>query len=274
MINERRIGKEEYAIYTGPSSPAFSPQLAGITWPFPFYEIHRSSGGCYVFEYVISGQGQIIQDQETCHVKAGDAYILRPGHYQHYWADPKDPWKKVWLNVEGSMVRHMLSDYGLDDTLVIPDLGDGSYLFSIVDMIQKDPVHCGKKLPLLLHQYISFLSDFLGHRSLEKSPALAMKNFIEENLTAPIRIDDIADSVHLSRSRCIHLFREAYRITPYNYYLSMKLELAQSMLYHTNLSIQIISERLGFPCYEHFSAFFKKQTGISPAQYRKRDVRQ
>ena len=136
MINERRIGKEEYAIYTGPSSPAFSPQLAGITWPFPFYEIQRSSGSCYVFEYIISGQGQIIQDQETCHVKAGDAYILRPGHYQHYWADPKDPWKKVWLNVEGSMVRHMLSDYGLDDTLVIPDLGDGSFLFSIVDMIQ------------------------------------------------------------------------------------------------------------------------------------------
>lgn len=39
------------------------------------------------------------------------------------------------------------------------------------------------------------------------------------------------------------------------------------MLYHTNFSIQAISEQLGFSCYQHFSTFFKKQTGISPAQY-------
>lgn len=268
MINERRIGREEYAIYTGPANPAFTPQLAGITWPYPYYEIHRSSGGCYVFEYIISGQGQVTQDQETCHVMAGDAYILQPGHYHHYWADKNNPWKKVWLNVEGSMVRHMLSDYGLSDTLIVPDLGDGSYLFSIVEAIQKEPVRCGSKLPLLLHQYISFLAESLGRRFMKESPALAMKNYIEQNLTVPISINDIADSVHLSRSRCIHLFREAYGTTPYNYYLSMKLELAQSMLYHTGLSIQAVSERLGFTCQHHFSAFFKKQTGISPAQYR------
>ena len=44
------------------------------------------------------------------------------------------------------------------------------------------------------------------------SPAMVMKNYIEQNLTSNITIDDIAASVPLSRSRCIHLFKEVYHI--------------------------------------------------------------
>lgn len=265
------LGKEEYAIYTGQTTPAFSPSIAGITLPDPSYEIQRLRSECYVFEYVINGAGRVTQDQETCLVEAGDAYILQPGRYHHYFPDKTQPWTKIWFNVNGSLVRHLLSDYGLADTLKIPALQNGSHLFSIMDAIQKEPVRCGGELALLLHQYIHFLSEFLGSRSLENSPPLAMKRFIEQNLTAPIGIDDIAASVHLSRSRCIHLFRETYGIAPYSYYLAQRLELAQSMLRQTALSIQAISERLGFSDYHHFSAFFKKHAGLSPLQYRRQN---
>ena len=261
--------KEEVAVYVGQTDASFIPFFAGISFPDPTYEITRQIGDVYVFEYVISGQGTVTQDQKTFHVKAGDAYILQQGRFHPYYADKKDPWKKIWFNVSGSLVRHLLSDYGLNDIVKIPALHDGDHLYAIMDTIKKEPVHCKSELALLLHQYIQFVSDFLGNRTIQTSPALVMKNYIEQNLTASITIDDIASSVPLSRSRCIHLVKEVYHITPYNYYLQQRLELAQNLLRNTPLPVQEIAQHLNFPDCQRFSAFFKKYSGQSPTRFRK-----
>ena len=80
---------------------------------------------------------------------------------------------------------------------------------------------------------------------------------------------EIAKYVHLSRSRAIHLFSETYGVSPYRYYQSQRLELAQAMLRYTSLSVQEISEKLGFSDYRHFSGFFKKECGMPPLSYRR-----
>lgn len=261
---------EDYAIFTGQVSASFAPGLAGITYPDPLYEIYRPRGDLYVFEYVISGTGHVRQDGESVTVTAGDAYILQPGRCHHYHSDGEDPWMKIWFNVGGSLVGHLISDYQLEDVLKIPAFADSSYLYAIYHAIEKEPVHSGGELEILLHRYIQALSAFLGSRACGQSRALAMKNFIEQNASRPLTIDDIAGCVPLSRSRAIHLFREAYAMTPYRYYLSLRLALSKSLLERTAMPIQEIAGRLGFMDYRHFSGFFRKEAGISPSCYRKR----
>lgn len=263
------LGKEEYAIYTGQASPQFAPGLAGITYPDPAYEIYRPQGDCYVFEHILAGMGHVRQDRETVTVTAGDAYILQPGRCHHYYADPEEPWTKIWFNVKGSLVGHLLSDYGLDNVLKIPGFADSSHLYAILRRIEEEPVHSADDLALLLHRYLCALSAFLGREASSQSRALTMKNFIEQNIARSLTIDEIAGCVPLSRSRAIHLFRECYHVTPYRYYLDLRLELAKSLLERTSLSIQEVSERLGFADYHHFSGFFKKECGIPPTCYRK-----
>lgn len=260
---------EEYAVYTGQVSASFAPGLAGITYPDPLYEIYRPRGDHYVFEYVISGTGHVRQDGESVTVAAGDAYILQPGRCHHYYSDTEDPWTKIWFNVGGSLVRHLLSDYRLENVLKIPAFADSSHLFAIFHAIEKEPVCSGGELALLLHRHVQALSGFLGSEACGQSRALAMKNFIEQNASRPLTIDDIAGCVPLSRSRAIHLFREAYGMTPYRYYLSLRLALSQSLLERTAMPIQEIANRLGFMDYRHFSGFFRKETGVSPSCYRK-----
>lgn len=264
-----RLGEERYAIYTGPSNPRFSPIMAGITLPDPGYEIRRRKSECYVFEYVLSGRGTVQQDEKSAPVRGGDVYLLHPGRFHHYYPDPQDPWEKIWFNVNGSLVRHLLSDYGLDGVLRIPGFGDAQYLQDILEAIRSDPAGSGSALELLLHRFLQALSAFPGDRSAGRSPALSMKNFIEQNLARPLSVDEIAENVHLSRSRAIHLFTETYGISPYRYYQSQRLELAQSMLRYTSLSVREIAEQLGFSDYRHFSGFFKKECGMPPLSYRK-----
>lgn len=260
---------EKYAVYTGQSYASFAPSLAGITYPDPLYEIYRTQGDFYVFEYVLSGVGHVRQDREKVTVTAGDAYILQPGRCHHYYADRKEPWTKIWFNVGGSLVGHLLSDYQLDNVLKIPAFSDSSYLYAILHAIERDPVHCASSLALLLHQYVQALFTFLGSEASGQSRALTMKNFIEQNAARSLTIDDIAGCIPLSRSRAIHLFRETYGTTPYRYYMELRLALSQSLLERTAMSIQEISERLGFADYHHFSGFFKKECGISPTLYRR-----
>ena len=112
----------------------------------------------------------------------------------------------------------------------------------------------------------------MGSRTEEHTPAYVMKNYIEQNLVHSISIDDIAANAHLSASRAIHVFKEAFGISPYQYYLTQRLELAQSMLLYTELSVQEIADRLGFLDYHHFSNSFKKVYGVSPVNFRKTNI--
>lgn len=262
--------REECIIYTGQASPSFIPGLAGITYPDPSYEIYRPRADFYVFEYVLSGTGHVRQDKESVTVTAGDAYILQPGRTHHYYADRKDPWTKIWFNVGGSLVGHLLSDHQMDNVLKIPAFGDESYLYAILQAIEKEPVRSGGELELLLHRYIQALSAFLGSETFCHSRALTMKSFIEQNASRPLTIDDIAGCIPLSRSRAIHLFKETYSTTPYRYYLKLRLALSQSLLERTEMTIQEISDYLGFMDYRHFSGFFRKESGMSPSCYRRK----
>lgn len=220
-------------------------------------------------EYVLSGRGHIERNGSILTVNAGDAYILTAGTYHHYYSDKVDPWTKIWFNVSGSLVQHLLSDYGLDGVTLIPRFHNETPLTRILDAFTADPVHSADKLAVLLHQYIQELADFLANKVPINPTALAIRNYIDMHLTESLSLDHLADTVSLSRSRLIHLFQEVYHVAPYQYYLSQKCKLAQSMLSRTTLPVSAISTQLGFLDPHHFSSFFKKQCGLSPASYRK-----
>ena len=83
------------------------------------------------------------------------------------------------------------------------------------------------------------------------------------HLTESLSLDHLADTVSLSRSRLIHLFQEVYHVAPYQYYLSQKCNLAQSMLSRTTLPVSAISTQLGFLDPHHFSSF-SRNSAVCP----------
>ena len=124
------------------------------------------------------------------------------------------------------------------------------------------------ELALLLHQHSIQFSEQLNGLQTDTSAPQIMKTYIEQNLTAPLNIANIAAQVHLSNSRAIHLFKETFHMTPYHYYLSRKLAIAQDLLRSTEMSIQEISDLLSFPDYRHFTNLFKRWTGVTPSWFR------
>ena len=263
------ITKEKFCPYAGAPSPAFIPLSAGITYEDPHYHVRRFNGDHYVFEYVLNGSGYVEINGKTVRLDAGDAYILCPCTYHNYYSDPRTPWRKVWFNGQGDLIAHLMNDYQLNDNCYIRG-GDakGKYLLQILETIEKEPIHCINELALLLHHHIVSFSEVHNGELLTASCGPLMKNFIEQRLTGELSMEEIAAHVHLSVSRATHLFKEEYNVTPYRYYLSRRLEIAQNLLRSTGMPIQEISKLLGFPDYRHFSNLFKRWTGISPSDFR------
>ena len=79
---------------------------------------------------------------------------------------------------------------------------------------------------------------------------------------------EMIDQVFCSKSHAIRVFKEEYKITPYQYILRKKIGIAKIMLKNTNMSVSAIADYLGFCDNHYFSSFFKQQTGLTPKEYR------
>jgi AraC-like DNA-binding protein len=86
-------------------------------------------------------------------------------------------------------------------------------------------------------------------------------------------LDAVAAYAGYSRYHFVRAFKAAYGETPGQYLSRRRIERAEELLRSANLSVTEICMLVGFTSLGTFSARFKKQTGMSPSEYRQRHVR-
>jgi AraC-like DNA-binding protein len=80
----------------------------------------------------------------------------------------------------------------------------------------------------------------------------------------------LANTVCLSPSRLFHLFKKEMNCSISEYLTSLRLEKAREMLTQTSFTIGEIMEKCGFNDQSRFCVVFKKKTGVTPLQYRRK----
>lgn len=81
---------------------------------------------------------------------------------------------------------------------------------------------------------------------------------------------EIEATLHYNPEYLNRLLKRQTKMTLANYAQMIRTQKAQQLLNTTDLTIQLIAERLGFSSEAYFYHFFKKQTGCSPNQYRQK----
>ncbi|MBB4349418.1 helix-turn-helix domain-containing protein [Aliirhizobium cellulosilyticum] len=94
--------------------------------------------------------------------------------------------------------------------------------------------------------------------------------YIEENLSNIIRIEDLADLVRLSPGYFTTTFKTAFGISPYQYIISQRLDMAKYLLQNTNLPLCEIAIDCGLSDQSHLCNLFRRTFGMSPSKWRKR----
>lgn len=95
---------------------------------------------------------------------------------------------------------------------------------------------------------------------------LKAKNFIDNNIYEKLNVDNISDSVYISKFYFIRLFRDLFGTTPYKYLTEKKLEESKHLL--VTCSIEETANKLHFTDRSAFSNKFHKKYGIRPSKFK------
>jgi len=92
-------------------------------------------------------------------------------------------------------------------------------------------------------------------------------DFIEGNISADIRLEDLSALVNLSPYHFAREFKRSVGLSPHQYIISRRVELARELLDKNKQSIADAAYELGFADQCHLTRVFKLHFGITPAEY-------
>ncbi len=122
-------------------------------------------------------------------------------------------------------------------------------------------------------EILSLVEEYL--RLLEQETKLRKEikeslNYIDENLDRTLSIAQVAEAVNMSESHFAHEFSAQVGQPFAKYCNSRKMERAKKLLLTTDMRISEISDAIGIPNSNYFSAQFRKYFDLTPLEYRKK----
>ncbi len=229
-------------------------------------------------EYVAHGSVNLVQDGKEYVVQAGEVYFLRKGVSHAYSVGQGGRLLKRFVQIGGTNVNHHLQSLGLweQDYIRPQEPRKIERVFKMMTTaLSNSPLNGDRELHVTLsgltYQLLLELS-----LSLKSSIPVLIENaltFMHENLHRSLSRQEICEHLGISMPYFNRLFSYHMKCTPVAYFLRQKFNWAAQLLRSETLSIKEISYTTGFDDPLYFSAQFKKQFGVSPTQYRKRQIR-
>jgi AraC-like DNA-binding protein len=96
--------------------------------------------------------------------------------------------------------------------------------------------------------------------------------FIKKNIDQELPISKLSDLCCLTDDHFIRLFKKEMKCTPIQYVNQKKIERAQMLLLVENKQVKEISYSLAFENVSYFNRLFKTYTGMTPNEYRDRQM--
>lgn len=125
---------------------------------------------------------------------------------------------------------------------------------------------CGDTVLALLQRHIS---AFETHRKESRFDLDAIDRYIEQHISSRISVAQLAGSVFLGESQFHMLFKEQMGITPHQYVLGKRVDMAKHLIEQGRLTFGQVAELSGFSNQSTFAHTFSRLQGVSPSQYKK-----
>ncbi|WP_432468144.1 helix-turn-helix domain-containing protein [Agarivorans sp. Z349TD_8] len=124
------------------------------------------------------------------------------------------------------------------------------------------------------HTLVCVLQNQLAQTQLRQRPLVRLQmdvidSYIQLHLHQKITVAQLAGCVYLAESQFHLLFRQQNGITPHQYLLRKRFELAKQLLDDATLTLSQISDSCGFASQSSFTSAFSNYFGVSPARYQR-----
>ncbi len=205
----------------------------------------------------------------------GDVVLSRPRVFHHIEPNDDTPYERFNIIFDGKLIPKGIRRLISSDTDVF-GFGDNPRMFELFDKMEDYAKHfSGEDLERicchLIEEVAYNLSISEGQtRGQTVSNPLVSKalSYIDENLSSIRCIEQISDSLYITKSYLHHLFDSNLGVSPKHYITSKRLLLAQKMIRRGKKATEVATS-VGFEDYATFFRNYKKHFGYSPSEENK-----
>ena len=225
---------------------------------------------------ILEGEGTMCINDVEIHPSKGQLYLLPAKTTQVFFTDPDRPYRKYYCHFELTC-----QDSDLFEFIRLPFCVDAKDFDTAVSLFQNMIRACDSRDITASIKAKQSVFDLLvyymeccpeGSTSLiENQIDTPLNNaiaFVEHHLDESATVQKMAEIAGYHPSHFTKLFQKRLGITPVQFIIRKKTDRAIELLTDTDLPVSSIAEALGFATQFYFSSFFKKQTGMTPSQYR------
>ncbi len=244
------------------SSPGFSyPQFQNV----------------YAIYYIKSGKGTLETQGKKYSLSENDAFLIHPNELAIQTADVQNPWELYFFTFNGTLAQEILNRTVFRNGAVTVSLKKNCLpedILNAADFLNNNS-HSELATFEYLFKFISYFDIYKSIPELQKERkehkyVAEIKKYIQSNYLKQIKITDIADKLNINRSHLYRIFKKEMGIGVEDYIISIRITHAKFLLTDTLLSVAQISSLVGYKNYTTFFKMFKRETGITPLEYRKR----
>ena len=226
--------------------------------------------------YITAGEGWFeTEGVDRRRVSAGDILMLFPGVRHAYRPRRETGWYEYWVGFAGEHA-HRLWRHGL--------FGPGNALHTIginreiIADYEQIVRLCRRQTPgfqvllgalvLQLLAHIHAIESQSGTGAGDSDLVSSSRAVMQQHLDEGIEIETVAARIGVSYTRLLSIFRKYTGLTPYQYFLQLRIRRAKELLRIPGISIKEVAARMNFENQYYFSRLFRRKTGVTPSQWR------
>ncbi len=252
----------------------------------------------YEFHFIPRGRGKVILKDQTFDLHEGMIYLTGPQveHYQE--SDRSEPMDELCLHLEAVKLfnKDEVPDHYWGNHL---DVLEADSCFKQLEQLPLRPtIDHRNAMPWFLNAYRSWSGKKLGYNSsiqqaviqillrtvqaydLEEAPIefpsremnihryLMATQFIADNYSRPITLQDVANKLSISERQLQRIFAERSGLSFSKYLEDLRLSHVCQELINSPASVQDIALKHGFTSSNYLFYVFRRRFGITPSQYR------
>ena len=252
----------------------FSLEHYGEAYCKPNHNFGPGVKTSYMIVFVLDGTGEFTLNNVTKKLGKRDVFMVEPHVVHQYKADQEDPWHYAWISFSAD---HFQEDYlKIKTKNGVRQVRDLTMISKYISRLRHNEnfQNTGFKSvrdDALIKLFLSeFCAEDLSVVSSQKETVVQrIKEYIENNYFEELTIEGIADQFSFNRSYMCRLFKEVEGKSPKEYMIDYKMSVACNLLLESSLTVENISNSIGYKDPFNFSKMFKKRIGLPPQEYKK-----
>lgn len=217
-----------------------------------------------LIHFVVDGEGTFLQGGVERPVHAGQAFIIRPDEITTYWASETNPWHYRWIGFDGALSARFAS---------LPPVFNYTTDWAERMLSAAREYDTGVMEYAIAAELHLMYAELFAHNSKKTDYVATVKTYVRALYMQPLRVEEIAENMHLDRRYLSRIFKEREGKSIQEYIVTVRMEEAKRLLAR-GMGVAECAHLCGYEDTCNFSKMFKRECGVSPALWRRTSARQ